>query len=277
VTKPPTGPTVATLSDALNIFLFNPKLNLLTTIQALQQNSLLEILAEPNVLAMNGKPASFLAGGEFPFPSFQPSSTGVGTVTVQFREYGIRLNFTPTITPRGTIRLEVSPEVSALDFTNGLVVQGYTIPALTVRKVTTEVELSAGQSFAIGGLIDNQLTETFGKIPILGDVPLLGKLFQSISRTRNNTELLVIVTPELVVPVKSDKPAPAMKYPKPLDWPRAVPEDEIVPARRQEPAAEGIPVETLINSLASETAASPKPGTAVPHQATPPPAMPPLK
>src|ERR1019366_1168171 len=116
VTKPPTGPPLATISDALNIFLFNPELNLLTTIQALQQSSLLEILAEPDVLATSGKPASFLAGGEFPFPSFQPSATGAGTVTVTFREYGIRLNFTPTITPRGTIRLQVAPEVSALDF-----------------------------------------------------------------------------------------------------------------------------------------------------------------
>jgi pilus assembly protein CpaC len=267
-----------TLSDALNIFLFRSDLNLGAAIQALQQNSLLEILAEPNVLAMNGKPASFLAGGEFPFPSFQPASNGVGTVTVQFREYGIRLNFTPTITPRGTIRLEVSPEVSALDFTNGLVVQGYTIPALTVRKVTTEVELGAGQSFAIGGLIDNQLTETIGKIPVLGDVPVLGKLFQSKYRLRNNTELLVIVTPELVAPLKSDQPAPAIKYPRPLlTWPRTAPEVETVPVPPQKPLAESIPVETLINILALDAPGNSKSAVAIPHPATPPPLVPPQK
>ena len=260
VTKPPTGPPLATISDALNIFLFNPELNLLTTIQALQQSSLLEILAEPDVLATSGKPASFLAGGEFPFPSFQPSATGAGTVTVTFREYGIRLNFTPTITPRGTIRLQVAPEVSALDFTNGLVVQGYTIPALTVRKVDTEIELAGGQSFAIAGLIDDQFTETLSKIPFIGDLPILGKLFQSKSRTKNNTELLVIITPELVAPAASK--VPRMNFPEPLSWPRAVSKEETNPVPANAPAAEGIPFETLVNSPAPDPPANAKPPAA---------------
>ena len=264
-----TGPAI-TLSDALNIFLFRSDLNLAAAIQALQQDSLLEILAEPNVLAMNGRAASFLAGGEFPFPSFQPAANGVGTVTVQFREYGIRLNFIPTITPRGTIRLEVAPEVSALDFTNGLVVQGYTIPALTVRKVSTEIELRAGQSFAIAGLIDNQFTETIGKIPLLGDVPVLGKLFQSKSRLRNNTELLVIVTPELVTPTTSSEPAPEMNFPQPPQWPGAVSKEEIAPVPRETSAAvETIPFETLMNSLEPQTPANLQPAVAAAQQHAP--------
>jgi pilus assembly protein CpaC len=218
---------------------------------------------------MNGKPASFLAGGEFPFPSFQPAAIGVGTVTVQFREYGIRLNFTPTITPRGTIRLEVAPEVSALDFTDGLVVQGYTIPALTMRKVSTEIELSAGQSFAIGGLIDNQFTETIAKIPVLGDVPILGKLFQSKSRQRNNTELLVIVTPELVAPATSSQPVPEMNYPQPPQWPRVVSKDEPVPVFKGTSAVDAIPFETLMNSLDPQTPGNAKSAEATPQQHAP--------
>jgi len=263
---PGSSAPIVTLSDALNIFLFRPDLNLLATIHALQQNSLLEILAEPDVLAMNGRPASFLAGGEFPFPSFQPSATGIGTITVQFREYGIRLNFTPTITPRGTIRLQVSPEVSALDFTNGLVVQGYTIPALTVRKVNTEIELAAGQSFAIAGLIDNTFTETIAKLPVLGDLPILGKLFQSRSRLKNNTELLVIVTPELVSPVTPGQPVPEMHYPQPLLWPKAASIEEIVPVPLKASAGEAIPIETLMHSLEPEIPASPPPTVAIPQQ-----------
>jgi pilus assembly protein CpaC len=238
----------ATVSDALNIFLLRPDLNLLATIKAMQRKSLLEILAEPNVLAMNGKPASFLAGGEFPYPTFQAGTNGIGSVTIQFREFGVRLNFTPTITPRGTIRLQVAPEVSALDFTSGLVVQGFSIPALTVRKVSTEVELAAGQSFAIGGLIDNRLTETIAKLPVLGDLPGLGKLFQSKSRLRNNTELLIIVTPELVAPLEAGQAVPKVKFPQPLLFPRTAPEKVNVPGS-QAPSIETIPIETLLQSL----------------------------
>src|SRR6202043_1624136 len=129
-------------------------------------------------------------------------SGGLGTTnTIQFKEYGVRLNFIPTITPRGTIRLQVAPEVSSLDFANGLTISGFTIPSLDTRKVKTEVELSDGQSFAIGGLLDNRETKNFSKIPFIGDIPVLGKFFQSISKTRTNTELIVIVTPEVVAPI----------------------------------------------------------------------------
>ena len=243
------GPSLPspTLSEALNIFLLRPDLNLMATIQALQQKSVLEILAEPNLLATNGKPASFLAGGEFPFPVFQAGAGGLGSVTIQFREYGVQLNFTPTITPRGTIRLVVTPEVSALDFTSGLVVQGFNVPALTMRRVTTEIELTSGQSFAIAGLLDNSLTETISKIPGLGDLPVLGKLFQSKTRTRENTELMVVVTPELVSPIAPGE-TPGMKYPRPLDWPKTIP-DQINPPGERKPPDESIPFEKLIQSM----------------------------
>ncbi len=196
------------------MFLFRPDLNLGATIRALQRKALLEILAEPNVLAIDGKQASFLAGGEYPYPILQGGGAGLGTVTIQFREFGVRINFIPTITPRGTIRLEVAPEVSALDFANGLVFQGFTIPALTVRRVSTGVELAPGQSFAIGGLLDRRLTETIQKVPLLADVPLLGKLFRSRSLNRENSELLVIVTPELVRPIQAGQPLPHAGIPE---------------------------------------------------------------
>ncbi len=197
----PGAAPVFNLSNALNVFLFRPNLNLGATIEALAAKGLVQILAEPNVLATDGKPASFLAGGEFPFPVVQSTAGGAANVTIQFREFGIRLNFTPNITPRGTIKLEVSPEVSSLDFTNGLTLQGFTIPGLDVRRVKTEIELENNQSFAIAGLIDNQVTKNLSKVPGLGDIPLLGKLFQSESLTKNNSELLVVVTPELVQPI----------------------------------------------------------------------------
>jgi pilus assembly protein CpaC len=207
------GSVTATITNAMNIFLFRPDLDIGATIQALQSRNLLQILAEPNVLAINGKNASFLAGGEFPYPNLQGGGAGLGAVTIQFREFGVRINFTPTITPRGTIRLQVTPEVSALDYANGLIYQGFTIPALSTRRVSTEVELDEGQSFAIGGLMDNRDTETFNHIPGLGDIPFFGKLFRSRQITKNNSELLVIVTPELVRPIPKGQPTPELNRP----------------------------------------------------------------
>ncbi|MEQ1885398.1 MAG: pilus assembly protein N-terminal domain-containing protein [Bryobacteraceae bacterium] len=205
--------TTLTLTNALQVFLFRPDLNLGATIAALQSKNMLQILAEPNVLAINGRNASFLAGGEFPFPNLQGGGAGLGAVTIQFREFGVRINFTPTITPRGTIRLNVTPEVSSLDFANGLIFNGFTIPALTTRRVSTEIELEEGQTFAIGGLLDNRDTETFNKIPALGDIPFFGKLFRSRQITKNNSELLVMVTPELVRPIPKGQPTPELKFP----------------------------------------------------------------
>jgi pilus assembly protein CpaC len=253
-----TTPASAILSNELNLFAFFPGLNLGATIQALEAKGLVEVLSEPNVLAQNGKQASFLAGGEYPYPVVQGSSgAGSGTsVTIQFKEYGVRLNFIPTITPRGTIRLQVAPEVSALDFTNAVEISGFEVPAIDVRKVKTEVELGEGQSFAIGGLLDNRETETFQKIPFLGDIPILGKFFQSISKNKTNTELIVIVTPEIVAPIPAGTPVPRLKYPVnflppnsgiPMNTPDARPAGA---TPTQTPAT--MPVEKLIESMQPE-------------------------
>lgn len=250
----------ATLSNELNLFAFFPGLNLGATIEALEVKGLVQVLSEPNVLAQNGKQASFLAGGEYPYPVVQGSSgSGSGTsVTIEFKEYGVRLNFIPTITPRGTIRLQVAPEVSALDFTNAVEISGFQVPAIDVRKVKTEVELGEGQSFAIGGLLDNRETESFQKIPFLGSIPILGKFFQSISKNKTNTELIVIVTPEIVAPIPVGTPLPRPKFPVdflpsnsgiPMNTPDAKPAGS-TPAKP--PAS--MPVEKLIESMKPEKA-----------------------
>jgi len=200
------------LTDFLNIFVFRPDLNLGLTIRALQQRNLLQILAEPNLLAQSGKEASFLAGGEFPVPIVQ-GGTGIQTVTVQFKEFGIRLKFTAVPQLDGTITLKVTPEVSTLDYANAVTLSGFVIPALTTRRADTEVELRDGQSFAIAGLIDNRLTEIMSKVPWLGDVPFLGKLFQSKGFRQNNTELLVTVTPQLVRPLEPGQMPPLPGFP----------------------------------------------------------------
>ncbi len=196
-----------TFSDALNIFLIDHKNGVGAFIQALKSNGLFRSLAEPNLLAVHGQEASFLAGGEFPYPVVQGGSN-VGAVTIQFREYGIRLNFTPTIQPSGNIRLHVAPEVSTLDFANGLTLSGFNIPAILSRKAETEIELADGQTFAIAGLIDNSILEDIDKIPVLGDIPILGSLFRSKEMRQNKTELLVLVTPRLVRPLDQAPPVP---------------------------------------------------------------------
>jgi pilus assembly protein CpaC len=207
-------PAAFGVGDLLNIFLFRPDLNLGVTIKALEQQNVLQILAEPNVLAMNGREASFLAGGEFPFPVVQ-GGTNFTAVTIEFREFGIRVNFTPEVLPGDRIRLKVNPEVSALDFANALTISGFLVPALSTRKAETEVELHNGQSFAIAGLIDNRFLESIAKIPVLGDIPFLGNLFKSRELSQNNTELLVMVTPTLVEAVDPDQ-VPVPTFPKPF-------------------------------------------------------------
>ncbi len=204
------------ISDLLNIFYYRPDLNLGAVLQDLQAKNLLQILAEPNLLTESGKPARFLAGGEFPFPTLQGGAAGVGQITIQFKEFGIKLQFLPTVTPRGTIHLIVTPEVSSLDYANGLTVSGFTIPGLSTRRVQTEVELQDGQSFVIAGLLDNQLTETLNRIPGFANIPLLGKLFQSRSVNKSNTELLVLVTPELVGPIPAGVQPPTVNMPSPF-------------------------------------------------------------
>ena len=192
-----------TLGGLLNVFVFRPDINLASTIEALQTRNLLQILAEPNVLTESGKEASFLSGGEFPFPMLQSTGAGGGVpaITIEFRQFGIKLNFTPTILADDEIHLKVEPEVSSLDYSNALTITGFTVPALSVRRVQSEMELRDGQSFVIAGLMDNRVTKTLEKIPGLGDIPLLGKIFQSESLTKNKTELLVLVTPQIVHPL----------------------------------------------------------------------------
>jgi pilus assembly protein CpaC len=270
-------PVAATLADALNLFFFRSDLNLGATIEALEVKGLLQVLSEPNLVTENGKPASFLAGGEFPFPSVSAGG-GVPVVSIQFREYGVRLIFTPTITPRGTIHLEVAPEVSALDFADGLTISGFSVPALTTRKISTQVELGEGQSFAIGGLLDNRTTDTFEKIPFIGDIPILGKLFQSKSTSKTNTELIVIVTPELVRPIPAGRPAPELKFTRPFLKPNTgidlrTPGLDVTGPVPVKPADEAIPVEKLIQSL-QPTAAGPQSASPGPAPATSPNAPP---
>jgi pilus assembly protein CpaC len=254
---PPAGGGVPTVGNGLNLFAFYPGINLGATIQALEIRGLAEVLAEPNVLAKNGHQASFLAGGEYPYPVAQSSGTGgVAPISISFKEYGILLNFIPTITPRGTIKLQVAPEVSALDFGNAVSLGGFTVPAITVRRVKTEVELADGQSFMIGGLLDNRETESFQKIPFIGDIPVLGKLFQSMQRNKTNTELIVLVTPEIVNPIEAGAPLPELKFPEGF-----LPPNSGIPMHTPDAKAAGyappptpatMPVEKLVESMKPE-------------------------
>ena len=216
-TTPSTGSAIG-LSDLLNIFIFRPDINLAATIKALQEQNVLEILAEPNLMTESGKDASFLAGGEFPFPILQSTggAGGFAGITIQFKEFGVRLNFTPTLTPDGLIHLKVKPEVSSLDFTNALTLQGFVIPALATNRVESDMSLTDGQSFAIAGLMDNRVTEQMQKIPGIGDIPILGKLFTSKSLNRSKNELVVVVTPHIVHPLPAGQPTPNLKYPDPF-------------------------------------------------------------
>lgn len=188
-------------SDLLNIFVFRPDLNIGGTIRALQSRNLLQILAEPNLIVIEGKEANFLAGGEFPFPTIQATTTGGATapvITVQFKRFGVELGFTPTVTPQGSIHLKVAPAVTSLDYTNSVTLQGYLIPAISARRAETEVILKDGESFAIAGLIDNRVIQTIAKLPWLGDMPVLGNLFKSRSTRKSTDELLVVITPRFV-------------------------------------------------------------------------------
>ena len=226
-------------SDLLNIFLFRPDINLGATIKDLEQKSVLEILAEPNLLAANGQKATFLAGGEFPFPIVQPSQ-GFTSITIQFKPFGVRLDFTGTISNDGIIRLHVAPEVSTLDFTNGLTISGFSIPAISARRAETEIELKDGQSFGMAGLMDHRAQVQLAKVPGIGDIPVLGQLFRSRSINRSNTELMVLVTPHIVDPVHTQaaapvEPKPAIPY---LENPKF---DDHLPGAGKKPDGQAAP------------------------------------
>jgi len=194
--------TSFSISDALNVFAFRPDLNLAGFVRALQGQGLLQILAEPNLVTTNGKEASFLVGGEFPIPMLQGGGNS-GAVTVQFREFGIRLTFLPTLTPNKTIKMYVKPEVSNIDVAHGITISGFNIPALSTRRMETNIELAEGQSFVIGGLIDDRVTESLSRIPGLSHIPILGVLFKSRQEDKQRSELVVMVTPETAHPLKA--------------------------------------------------------------------------
>ena len=198
-----------TVSDALNIFAFRPDLNLGMFIKALQNQGVLQILAEPNLVTTNGKDASFLVGGEFPVPVVQ-GGANAGAVTIIFKEYGIRLTFQPTITEHNTIKMYVKPEVSTIDLTNAVLYSGFTIPALASRRIETNIELGMGQSFLIAGLIDQRVTEQLSKVPGLANIPVLGALFKSKNEQKSAEELIVMVTPEITTPVSRADVEPKM-------------------------------------------------------------------
>lgn len=233
------------ITDALNVFAFRPDLNLGAAVKLLQQQGMLQILAEPNLVTSNGKEASFLVGGEFPIPVLQGGGNA-GAVTIQFREYGIRLTFNPQFTENNTLKMYVKPEVSTIDIANGVSLNGFTIPALATRRVESNIELGAGQSFVIGGLIDDRTNETFSKIPGLSSIPLLGTLFKSRNENRNKSELIVLVTPEIVEPLAAGDPKLTPQFPgdflKPMMLPDGMPGSSNVgsgaPANKA-PAAKG--------------------------------------
>jgi len=212
-TTPVVTPPTVHISDFLNLFVARTDINLGAVIKVLQAKNLLQILAEPNLIAVNGKESSFLAGGEFPFPVVQPSANGVSAISIQFREFGVRLKFTPVIQPNGAIHLHVAPEVSALDFTNSVTVAGTTVPALSTRKAETEIELQDGQSFVIAGLLDNRVTNLNNKVPGLGDIPILGNFFKSKSAQKSDSELMVLCTVRRVSPSTQAPAGPANPEP----------------------------------------------------------------
>src|SRR5271170_2718869 len=209
-----TGPFAVSqsISQVLNLFLFRPDIHFGAVIEALENKSLLQILAEPNLIAVNGKKASFLAGGQFPFPIVQPGN-GFTAVTISFKDFGVGLRFTPVIMPNGNIHLKVAPEVSTLDFADALTISGFTVPALSTRKAETEFELRDGQSFVIAGLLDNRVTDTWNKVPGLGDIPILGAFFKSKSISKSNSELMVLCTVHRISPNTESPPGPKNPVP----------------------------------------------------------------
>ena len=199
--------TTSGVLNPMNFFYYNVAHGLGVNIQDLATHNVLQILAEPTLSAMSGQPASFLSGGEFPYPTIQASAGSAPVVTISFRPYGIKVEFTPVVSPDGTIRLKVAPEVSSLDYANAVQISGYTIPAISTRRAETQVELKSGQTFMIGGLLDHQTTEQFSRTPGIASVPILGELFKSKNNNHSVTELMVFVTAELVNPGEEPPPA----------------------------------------------------------------------
>ncbi len=212
---------VQTLSDGLvRLFLLGGNARIEASIQAMQSRGLFRSLAEPNLLALDGQEASFLAGGEFPFPLIQGGGNNA-TVTVVWKEFGVRLRFKPTVVGDGTIRLRIAPEVSSLDYSNSLRIEGFQIPSLLTRRTETEVVLRDGQYLAIAGLLNNVLEQNTSRIPLLGDLPVLGTLFRSRNARQGRTELLVLVSPRVVQASSAPQPVPTGE-PSSWEWDRSL-------------------------------------------------------
>jgi pilus assembly protein CpaC len=229
---------IETMSEGImRLLMLEPGASIEAVLRGFRTTGEVRTLAEPNLIALDGATASFLAGGEFPFPMSQGE---FGRVTVEWREFGVRLNFVPTIMPGGAIRLRVAPEVSSLDFSTGLVLSGFAIPSMLTRKAETTIELREGQTFAIAGLLDNNTLESVTRLPVLGDLPIIGSLFRTRSRREDRMELLVLVTPWLVAPYDSPPPIPGGE---PGEWRRdshvRPPAPHPMPVPRRVPPAGG--------------------------------------
>lgn len=198
------GNKSVSFSNPLNFLIYNSSINVGTMLQDLEDKQILQILAEPTLTTVDGQKASFLSGGEFPFPVVQGISGGLTSISIQFRPYGVKLEFTPQVNIDGTIQLTVTPEVSALDYTNAVSIDGYNIPALSTRRAETTVVLKNGQSFAISGLLDRRTTDAYSRTPGIASIPILGELFKSKSIDHSRTDLVVVVTPEVVDPSAKD-------------------------------------------------------------------------
>ena len=228
VTPPTAGtPASLTVSDPLNFLLYSSRLNVGATLRDLETMQVLQILAEPTITALSGQHANFLAGGEFPFPVVQGSTGGATAISIQFRPYGVKLDFTPYVNLDGTIDLKVAPEVSSLDYANSVTVSGVTVPALSTRKADTRVVLRSGQSFAISGLLNNQTTDQLAHTPGIASVPILGQLFKSKNINHSRNELIVIVTPTVVDPLTETlvpmEPKPIVPLIDPDQFDRSLP------------------------------------------------------
>ncbi|AFL90100.1 Flp pilus assembly protein, secretin CpaC [Terriglobus roseus DSM 18391] len=210
------GNKTVSVTNPLNFLLYSSQFNVGATLQDLASRQVLQILAEPTITTLSGEKANFLAGGEFPFPVVQGGAGGLTSITIQFRPYGVRLEFLPVVNPDGSIQLKVAPEVSALDYTNAVQISGYTIPAISTRRAETQVVLRSGQSFAISGLLDKRTTDQLGKTPGIASVPVLGALFKSKDIKRSTTEILVLVTPEIVDPMSGTSTWEEPKSPVPV-------------------------------------------------------------
>jgi len=199
-----TGNSSISVSDPLNLFLYNAKIDLGVTLRDLESRQLLQVLAEPTLSTMSGVPARFLSGGEFPFPVVQSGAGNSSAITIQFRPYGVKVDFTPTVNSDGTIHLKLAPEVSTLDYSNSVTVSGFTIPALSTRRAETDVEIQNGQSFAVSGLLDHRTTEMLSKMPGISDIPILGQLFRTKNVNHSVLELVVVVTATIIDPLKPE-------------------------------------------------------------------------